>query len=135
MTNLNESTRTYRSLPRRRFSQDHKRSLVQQLLDSDSSVTLAQLARAHDIHPNLLGKWRREYQQGLLGEPARPAAAGLTLLPVTVSTASPAQSSNRSDAAAVLPISSLELRLPKGSMVFNGEVTADLLRDLVEALL
>lgn len=134
MTNLNESTRTYRSLPRRRFSRDHKRSLVQQLLDSDSSVTLAQLARAHDIHPNLLGKWRREYQQGLFGEPAKPAAAGLTLLPVTVSTASPAPLSNRSDAA-VLPISSLELRLRKGSMVLNGEVTADLLRGLVEALL
>lgn len=135
MTNLNESTRTYRSLPRRRFSRDHKRSLVQQLLDSDSSATLAQLARAHDIHPNLLGKWRREYQQGLLGEPAKPAASGLALLPVTVSTAPAAPLSNRSAAAAVLPISSLELRLRKGSMVLNGEVTADLLRGLVEALL
>ena len=135
MTNFNESARTYRSLPRRRFSRDHKRSLVQQLLDSDSSVTLAQLARAHDIHPNLLGKWRRDYQQGLIGEPAKPAAAELTLLPVTVSTAPPAPLSNRSDVAAVLPISSLELRLRKGSMVLNGEVTADLLRGLVEALL
>ncbi|WP_084672200.1 IS66-like element accessory protein TnpA [Halopseudomonas pelagia] len=134
MTNLNESTRTYRSLPRRRYSRDHKRRLVQELLNSDSSTTLAQLARTHDIHPNLLGKWRRDYQQGLLGEPAKPAASGLTLLPVTVSTTSPAPSSNRSDAAAVLPISSLELRLRKGSMVLNGEVTADLLRDLVEAL-
>lgn len=135
MTNLSKSTRTYRSLPRRRFSREHKRSLVQQLLDADSSVTLAQLARAHDIHPNLLGKWRREYLQGLLGEPAKPAAAGLALLPVTVSTAAPAPLSNRSDGAATLPISSLELRLRKGSMVLNGEVTADLLRDLVEALL
>ena len=134
MTNLSESTRTYRSLPRRRFSRDHKRSLVQQLLDSDSSATLAQLARDHDIHPNLLGKWRREYQQGLLGEPAKPAASGLVLLPVTVSTASPASLPNRSDVAVTLPISSLELRLRKGTMVLEGAFTADLLRDLVEAL-
>lgn len=134
MTNLSESTRTYRSLPRRRFSRDHKRSLVQQLLDSDSSATLAQLARGHDIHPNLLGKWRREYQQGLLGEPAKPAASGLALLPVTVSTASPASLPNRSDVAVTLPISSLELRLRKGTMVLEGAFTADLLRDLVEAL-
>jgi transposase len=105
------------------------------LLDSNSSATLAQLARTHDIHPNLLGKWRRDYQQGLLGESAKPAAPGLALLPVTVSTTLPAPSSNRCDATAVLPISSLELRLRKGSMVLNGEVTADLLRGLVEALL
>lgn len=135
MTNLNQPTQTYRSLSRRRYSRDFKRSLVQQLLDSDATVTLAQLARDHDIHPNLLGKWRREYQQGLLGESAKHAASELTLLPVTVSTASSAPLSTRSGAAAVLPISSLELRLRKGSVLLNGEVTADLLRDLVEALL
>lgn len=134
MKNLSESTRTYRSLPRRRYSLEHKRSLVQQLLNGDCSSTLAQLARVHDIHPNLLGKWRREYLQGSLGEPAKPAAARLTLLPVTVSTASPAPLPNRSDVAATLPISSLELRLRKGTMVLGGAFTANLLRDLVEAL-
>ncbi|MCK9504184.1 MAG: transposase [Porticoccaceae bacterium] len=132
MTNLNKPTQTYRSLSRRRYSRDFKRSLAQQLVDGESSLTLAQLARTHDIHPNLLGKWRREYLQGKLGEQTKPSMAEQSFLPVTIT--SPATLPERADVAAALMVSSLELRLRKGSIVLEGSFTVDVLRDLVEAL-
>jgi transposase len=57
------AARTFRNEPRRSFSTQYKRELVEMVLASPTS--LARLAREHDLNQNQLTKWRREYEQGV----------------------------------------------------------------------
>jgi transposase len=82
---------SYRNQPRRRFTQAYKAQVVEQLL-SDQSLTVAQVAREHDVHPNQLCRWRREYHAAnlpALTEPVRGRSdmcAGVELVPVGIIT-------------------------------------------------
>jgi len=56
----------------RRFTQDFKRSLVEQLLSE--TVGPAELCRCHSISSGLLYTWKRQYAAGKLNaEPSREA--------------------------------------------------------------
>jgi len=79
-------SKSYRNQPRRRYSKQAKLEMVEALLTS--SASLAQFARAHDVHYNLLTKWRREYFAGRLGarsEQIETCAEPQSLIPITVS--------------------------------------------------
>ncbi|TAN30147.1 MAG: hypothetical protein EPN31_03405 [Castellaniella sp.] len=84
-------SRSYRNQPRRRFAQAYKEQVVEQLL-ADQSLTVAQVAREHDVHPNQLCRWRREYHAAnplALTKPVRArsdACSGVELVPVSIIT-------------------------------------------------
>ncbi len=69
---------------RRRWTPAEKQRIVEESLTADMTVT--EVARRHDIHPNLLHLWRRQARQGRLGGETVPA-----LVPVDItSTPAPA---------------------------------------------
>lgn len=62
---------------RRHFTLEHKLRLVQ--LCSGSGASLSAVALANDVNANLLRRWVRDYEQGLLC--ATPAPAGFMVKP------------------------------------------------------
>jgi len=50
-----------------RRSVAEKRRIVEQTLEPGASV--ARVARAHEVNPNVVFQWRREYRDGKLAEP------------------------------------------------------------------
>lgn len=122
------ATSSFRHEPRRRFTREYKRQVVEAVLSSSSS--LARVAREHDLNHNQLSRWRREYQRGLYDSPS----SSPTLLPVrvdaTVAQAAPVAVVARPAA----PSPELELHLPKGKVVIRGAMTAPLLRQVIEAM-
>ena len=48
-------------LSRRTFSKEFKLAAVQRL---EQGVSLGEVARALDVNPNVLHRWRREFRQG-----------------------------------------------------------------------
>ena len=49
---------------RRRWTQVEKLRLVEETLAGEANI--AEIARRHDVHPNLLHSWRRQARAGLL---------------------------------------------------------------------
>ena len=65
---------------RRRRTQAEKLRLVEETLAAEANI--AEIARRHDVHPNLLHTWRRQARTGLLAgaveeKTVRPAVAPL----------------------------------------------------------
>lgn len=121
---------TFRNEPRRRFTNEYKRQVVQTLLASPMS--LSRVAREHDLNHNQLARWRREYEQGKYGSAANevtefvPVCVG-PLVSGTLPEVPAAEEATRRAVATV------ELHLPKGKVVIR-DVSPDCLRDLIEAL-
>jgi len=115
--------------------------MVEALLTS--SASLAQFARAHDVHYNLLTKWRREYFAGRLGaksEQIGTSAEPPSLIPVTVSQPI-AQCSSPQDHTNMPLVrvqdksqTSLRIVLAKGELVIEGPYSQATLRTVIEAL-
>jgi transposase len=63
----------------RQHSVAFKRAVVEQSLTSDVSV--ARIARQYDVNANQVFAWRKQFKEGLLGE---PTGTGCKLLPVTL---------------------------------------------------
>lgn len=129
------SVGSYRSLPRRRFTKEFKREVVERLLNSD--LTVAQLAREHAIHPNQLCRWRHEYRQELGA--AWDGAEATRLLPIALV----AQTEARQPAtlAATCRASDnpegevgLRIALAKGEVVVLNGCAPELLRAAIQAL-
>jgi len=49
------------SVSRRKFTQEVKLAALQRL---DSGASIAEVARAFEVDPNLLHRWRKEFRQG-----------------------------------------------------------------------
>jgi transposase len=58
---------------RRRWSLAEKNRIVAESLTTDASVV--EVARRHDIHPNLLHLWRRQARSGTVAPVRRPSDA------------------------------------------------------------
>lgn len=80
------SLEDYRNQPRRRFSREFKREVVELLLER--AATVAEVARDYDVHPNQLCRWRKEYVRGQLGEISTELVPVANLLPVEITSAS-----------------------------------------------
>jgi transposase len=76
------SLENYRNQPRRRFSREFKREVVELLLAQ--AATVAEVARTYDLHPNQLCRWRTEYFRGEYGATSAKGAPPATFLPVEV---------------------------------------------------
>jgi transposase len=118
--------------PRRWRTVSEKRRIAELTFEAGASVAL--VARAHGVNANQVFKWRRALKRGELDE---PAAASMSLLPVTVSAPTVA-----ADFAGQLdvkeqsvPGGSIHIELP-GLAMISVERGADplLLRSVLESL-
>lgn len=120
------SAESYRNLPRRRFTQEFKRQVVEQLLNS--GLTVAEVAREHELHPNQLCRWRNEYRHE--SGPLSACAQTPALLPVTVTSGPEVTSTSR----VVTDDLGLRIGLPRGDVFVLNGCAPELLRVVIEAL-
>lgn len=123
---------SFRNKPRRRFTAEYKRQVVRTLLASAESM--AQVARDHDLNHNQLARWRQQYLQGQFNQALSRAEATQALVPVTVAQAQPLSVPAKLNGIAPSPITSLELRLAKGTVIITVPLDGVLLRELIGAL-
>ncbi len=133
MNSTHTSTDAYRRLSRRHFTKDFKRSVVEHLLSNE--LTVAEVAREHDLHPNQLCRWRNEYHnQQLETTPAK--YQDTSFLPVTVTEPSLAHQKmtikgrDPHDQTQVV----LTITLPKGNLQVHHQCPTQLLSMVIEAL-
>jgi len=123
---------SFRNKPRRRFTVEYKRQVVRTLLASAESM--AQVARDHDLNHNQLARWRQQYLRGQFNEALSRSEATQALVPVTVAQPQPLPVPATLNGIAPSRVTSLELRLPKGTVVITGPLDGVLLRELIGAL-
>ncbi|MTI64712.1 transposase [Methylophaga sp.] len=116
----------YAKLPRRRYSNQEKLSIVKAALSGERSR--AAVARAHDINANQLSRWIKEYHQG-----AAWACGETRLLPVTVATSS-ARDDVQLPPAAAPARCDVEVVLNSGHTLRLNNPTETLLSHLLQVL-
>ena len=104
------------------FPREFRIALVKQSMQPGISV--AQLAREHNINDNLLFNWRRRYRQELLSEETEVP----DLLPVTLTPDTGGQTSPTGE------MSCCELVFPAGTLRIRGELTPALLQVLIREM-
>jgi transposase-like protein len=123
-----------RSGPRRKYTIAEKRSMVEETQVHGTSVP--EVAQRHGVNPNLLSVWRRQYQQGVLREPA-PGDQRADLLPVKVATPTlmPTERAAVPRGAAKVARAHLEIQFLGGrSLRIHAPLSRQLLKDLIAAL-
>jgi transposase len=105
---------------RRFYPAEEKRRMLEQTLEVGASV--AKVAQANGVNPNVLFLWRRQHREGRLAVQEDSSR----LLPVTVMDA-PKQS--QSDAGEPASPGSLHIELPKGRIWIEGRIEANLAGD------
>ena len=110
--------------PYRTRSVESKRAIVQQCLAPGASV--AGIAVAHGVNPNLVRKWINKYRAGEFGGTAQaPMLLPVTLPETTVTATGPSP----------LPLTGhLEIELPTGRVRVHGSVDVEVLRVVLESL-
>jgi len=121
-----------RSGPRRKYTVDEKRTMVEETRVRGASVP--EVAQRHGVNANLLSVWRRLYSRGLLTTQARSDAAAL--LPVEVSTPTMLPTARASTPKSSKPGAiSVEVEFAGGQRLrIHGAVDRSLLRWLIAAL-
>ena len=105
---------------RRLYPVEEKRRMVEQTLEAGASV--AKVAQANGVNPNLLFLWRRQHREGRL---TTQVDSSMRLLPVTVMDAPMSSESSAGEAASP---GSLHIELPKGRIWIEGRIDAASLR-------
>jgi transposase len=121
-----------RSGPRRKYSVEEKRSMVEETQVRGASVP--EVAQRHGVNANLLSVWRRLYSRGLLTSEIGGSAGAL--LPVEVSTPTMLPTERAAPRALKAPRTlSVEVEFAGGQRLrIQGAVDAPLLRELIAAL-
>ena len=103
-----------------RRSVAEKRRIVEQTLEPGASV--ARVAQAHGVNPNVVFHWRREFRDGKLAEPG--------LLPVVMTCDPSVRTAPRGDAPATIRVD-----LPGGAVVsIEGSADPALVEAIVRGL-
>jgi transposase len=118
---------------RRRWTRAEKARIIEESLASETSV--AEVARRHDVHPNLLHAWRRQARTGTLvrGRDAGIVPAGSDFAPLVIASDGGVARATRSDAGADGAVIELVLRngrvlrLPAGVALARVAALADVL--------
>ena len=119
--------------PRRRYTLDQKRSMVEETQVHGASVP--EVAQRHGVNPNLLSIWRRLYRRGLLD--AKGASTG-ALLPLKVSTPTVLPSERAVAPKEPRKSSSVQIEVEFAGgqrLRIYGAIDRMLLRELVSALI
>ena len=116
---------------RRRWTQAEKLRLVEETLAAEANI--AEIARRHDVHPNLLHTWRRQARTGLLvgavEEKPRPDER-VRFAAVAITPERPALPAVAASAAGVIEVEFAA----GGRMRITGAVEASLVSALIKAL-
>ena len=114
---------------KRHYALAEKLRMVEATLEPGASV--ARVAQAHGVNPNLIFVWRKQHREGRL-VPSNKSET--RLLPVAVTDAL-AQTPGRKSCAASTPASTLHVELPRGRVRIEGSIDPASLRVLLEMLL
>jgi transposase len=109
---------------RRIYGIEEKLRMVEQTLEPGASV--ARVAQAHGVNPNVLFLWRRQHREGRLLAVESEAAR---LLPVAVIDAEAESESVQAE-----PAGHLQIELPRGRIRIEGQVDVAALRAVLEIL-
>ena len=101
--------------------------MVEQTLEP--GVSVAKIAQANGVNPNLLFFWRRQHREGRLTAHDR---SPMHSLPVTVMDAPVC---SQSEAGGSASPGSLHIELPKGRIWIEGRIDAASLRTVLEILM
>lgn len=113
---------------RRRWSEEEKRALVAETFVDGETVN--GVARRHNINPNMLFGWRKQYREAL--DCAAPASAPISFAPVVIAPPEPS-APPLPIAAAALPL--IELEFGSGvHLRISGAVDPDLAAAVVKAM-
>ncbi|MBW2536255.1 MAG: transposase [Deltaproteobacteria bacterium] len=116
---------------RRRRSKQERRRIVEESLQPGMSV--ARLARAHQVNANQVFHWRKLYREGLLADNEEKPAA--QWLPVRLSDVTPEVSLEEPrQAQRVDACGAIEIDLPRGRVRIEGAAGAGVLRLVLELL-
>jgi transposase len=115
---------------RRRWTPAEKARLVEESLAAGASV--AEVARRHDVHPNLLHAWRRQTRTGTLvrgHDPGMVSAAGFSPVVVASDVARAARSDAGADGAVIEVVlrNGRLLRVPEDAAPARVATLADVL--------
>lgn len=113
---------------RRDYSVAEKLRMVKATLEPRASV--ARVAQANGVNPNLIFVWRKQHREGRLVDSGR---SELRLLPVSVTDA-PAQTTGKRCSDAPAQTGTLHVELPRGRVRIEGADAASL-RVVLEMLL
>ena len=112
---------------RRRWTIEEKRRITQETFVSGASV--ARIAQRYALNANQLFQWRKKYREGRLGSRVTPK-----LLPVTITDERLAET-DKVGSASPVPLGTIEIRLPRGTVHITGRVELPTLRAAIESLL
>ena len=112
---------------RRRWTIEEKRRITQETLVPGASV--ARIAQRYALNANQLFQWRKKYREGRLGSRVTPK-----LLPVTITDERLAET-DKVGSASPVPLGTIEIRLPRGTVHVTGRVELQTLRTAIESLL
>lgn len=124
-----------RSGPRRQYSIEEKRQIVQETHVRGASVAV--VARRHDLNPNQLFAWRRLHRQGLLKADAVQVSTDLLPVKVSTPTVMPRERAARvpKEPSTVAVVPSIEIQLANGhSLIVRGDVEAKHLARVLDVL-
>ena len=113
--------------PRRRRSKQERRRIVEESLQP--GVSVARLARAHQVNANQIFHWRKLYREGLLADDAEKRAA--EWLPVRLAEVSPEEPRQVQSASAG---GAIEVELARGRVRIEGAPDGVALRLVLELL-
>jgi transposase len=122
-----------RSGPRRRYTLDEKRSMVEETQVRGASVP--EVAQRHGVNANLLSVWRRLYAQGLLSAEKSPSPGALLPVKVSTPTVLPTERSVAPKTVDREPGIRIEVEFAGGKrLLIHGLVDRLILRELISAL-
>ena len=110
-----------------RWTIEEKRRITQETFVSGASV--ARIAQRYALNANQLFQWRKKYREGRLGSRVTPK-----LLPVTITDERLAET-DKVGSASPVPLGTIEIRLPRGTVHVTGRVELQTLRTAIESLL
>ena len=116
-----------RQLPRKQYSVDFKREVVEQSFVRNASI--AAVARENGINANILWRWRHEYEAGKFG-----AAEQTAFLPITIEQAPLESVQDSSPDSSPEPTGCLELRIGSAMLTIHGSPDRLVLKCVIEAL-
>ena len=119
---------------RRKYDKRAKRALIERCLKGEESI--ARIAQAHDINPNLLHKWITRYrsQASANGQAQKVTQAESRLLPPFIPVLATPPAESQPAAHAPVESSSLKVTLPNGIVLDIGEAEGERLEALLHKL-
>ena len=113
--------------PARRRSKQERRRIVEESLQP--GVSVARLARAHQVNANQIFHWRKLYREGLLADnEEKPATQWLPVRLADVAPEEPRRAEPAQTGGAI------EVELPRGRVRIEGAADAGVLRLVLELL-